>query len=203
MPYEYTFYDTNNRPIVQCDLECTQCKGITRAGNQCSRNTCIGVGFCWHHLMSVKHLKIKNSTLHGKGLFAFLNKRATQRDIVFRSGEEIIIYDGKIVDSKVIHNSYRDYTAPYAVKIYGVPKVKDAACKRGVAAIANTHNNPEMRNARIITKVTPRTLRRSVVLVATKDIFHGQEIINDYGHEYNLPENENTTFKTRYVQRRR
>jgi hypothetical protein len=153
--------------------------------------------------MSVKHLKIKNSTLHGKGLFAFLNKRATQRDIVFRSGEEIIIYDGKIVDSKVIHDSYRDYTAPYAVKIYGVPKVKDAACKRGVAAIANTHNNPEMRNARIITKVTPRTLRRSVVLVATKDIFHGQEIINDYGHEYNLPENENTTFKTRYVQRRR
>lgn len=22
MPYHYTFYDTNNRPIVQCDLEC-------------------------------------------------------------------------------------------------------------------------------------------------------------------------------------
>jgi hypothetical protein len=28
-------------------------------------------------------LKIKDSTLHGKGLFAFLNNRASENDIVF------------------------------------------------------------------------------------------------------------------------
>jgi hypothetical protein len=203
MPYQYNFRNLNNQIIVQCDLTCTQCKGRTRTGNRCSRNTCIGVNYCWYHLISVKHLKIQNSNLHGKGLFAYLGKRSTPNDLVFHTGDEIIIYDGRVVNSRRIHDTYREYTAPYAVRIYGSQNMKDAACLRGIGSIANTHRNPDLRNARLVTKVTPRTLRRSVVLEATRDIYHGEEIINDYGHEYNLPEDENTSFKTRYVRRGR
>jgi hypothetical protein len=149
--------------------------------------------------MSVKHLKILNSNLHQKGLFAYLNRGASPNDIVFRAGENIIVYDGKNVQSRQIHRAYGDYTAPYAVTFHGGDRMKDAACQRGVGAVANTHRDPQMRNARL---VTTGERRRSIFLEATRDIYHGEEIINDYGHEYNLPEDENTSFKTRYVQRR-
>lgn len=197
MPYQYNFRNPNNQIIVQCNLECTQCRGITRAGNRCSRNTCIGVNYCWSHLMSVKHLKIKPSNLHGKGLFAYLHKEASPNDIVFRAGENVIIYDGKNVQSRQIHRVYGDFTAPYAVTFHGGDRMKDAACQRGIAAIANTHKNKKMQNARLL---TTGERRRSIYLEATRDIYHGEEIINDYGYEYNLPQDENTSFTTRYVQ---
>ena len=37
---------------------------------RCTRNTCIGTGVCFQHLRSMYHLRVGDSPIAGKGLFA-------------------------------------------------------------------------------------------------------------------------------------
>ena len=100
MPYYFKFYDRqeDDDPKFSCRLQAERCSGRTKAGNQCSRSSVIGTPWCWTHLLAVKHLRIKDSTVAGagKGLFA-LDKSRPTGEILFRPGQDIIEYAGELI----------------------------------------------------------------------------------------------------------
>ena len=172
-----------------CQLYKLQCEHISnKSGHRCRRFQIIGAGFCWQHLETDRHLKIKKSTLPhgGLGLFAY---NGTNNDaIVFsapkktkygqRPGDFIIEYTGETLPRQEIDRRYGNYTAPYGADI-NKQFVTDAACLRSSGSIAN-HMSHSKANARLISN------RTSIRLEATKNIRNGSEIFIDYGSEYQL-----------------
>lgn len=177
------FIARNNHQAIQfhCALECKTCrvKNTTNPLKRCSRTVCIGLPYCWQHLQSKYHLKIKLSEhLKGaeKGLYAYDPKSTS--GIVFQPNQKIVRYIGQKITQKQLDKRY-DYdghnvTAPYAA--YNV----DAACKRGVASLANDSKpSSKSTNARFI-----KRRNGHIYLYALKPIRHGDEILVDYGESY-------------------
>ena len=197
MPYSFLFYTNNaQQPLFQCVLESLRCTANTRGGHRCSRQTVIGCGLCWSHLLSENHLRIKQSTLAGagKGLFA-LNPRAADNTPIFRPNERIIRYDGELLTRQQVDDRYGVYTAPYAVQLGN--NIVDAAKQRGVGCLAN-HKPHGRANARF---AVGRIGGPHIVLIANRAIRNGDEIFVDYGHEYRL--NDGSHHETKQVSRRR
>lgn len=223
MPLRFTFKadkSAGGRGVLfECDVQCQRCIGISqRSGTRCKRTCCIGVPYCWQHLLSVAHLRIKDSTVAGagKGLFCKLTSRErkrrsggrarTARLVVFRRGNVIVPYHGQLINERELVNRYdeksidgtrvvTEYTAPYAARL-NRRQVVDAACKRGAGALAN-HKRGRQANATLETSADGR----SIVLVATKNIYDGDEIFVDYGRNYRL--DENVVAKTHRTRRNR
>lgn len=199
MPYKFKFESNDGTVNFSCPLECNQCEGINRNGNQCSRRTCIGTPFCWTHLWSMRNLRILPSNIPnaGKGLFAVMRRGADMPpgNIIFTTGATIIDYYGESMPRPVLDARYGDFTAPYGVGWRAM--VEDGACRRGVGSLANG-GTPHARA--VIRRSNARYSRLQdgrYVLKATKSIKHGQEIICYYGEEYRL--NEPVVSGTRYV----
>lgn len=192
MPLIFSF--SGNRTEFECEINCSQCTGICANGNVCKRRACIGIPLCWSHLLRDKHIRIRPSTIRGggKGLFA-TNQLVGENAILFQEEDIIIEYSGEVINTNVLDERYGDDTAPYAVQTGKRPaKFEDAACTRGVGAIAN-HGSGDIVNAKYSTRGS-RNNRRSV-LRATRPIFNNEEIFTNYGDEYNLQE-QGVIFKT-------
>jgi hypothetical protein len=127
--YQFTFR-VNDNTKFQCKVQCERCCVNKPDGSQCKRNSCIGSPYCHTHLLLVRHLKIKPSTLpnSGKGLFA-MDPKAKEKAIIFRKGDTIIEYEGELINDTTMTARYGKYTAPYAVKCKADCNV-DCACKR-------------------------------------------------------------------------
>ena len=105
MGYKFLFYISNNL-FFEADVQCMQCEGTSKNGNQCRRRVCIGTPFCWQHLASEKKLKIKQSNIAnaGKGLFAWnpknpnevIFKRARTTRFQNTPGQKIVEYAGEL-----------------------------------------------------------------------------------------------------------
>ncbi len=190
MPKRFRFF-INNELNFQCNLQSQRCEGQTRTGTQCSRNTVMGTGYCYQHLESIKHLKIKNSTVAGagKGLFCFDKKREAN-EIIFRPNDIIIDYRGENLSDNGIHQRYEDKTAPYAIGLKNNFNV-DSACLRGIGAFVN-HKLTAQSNA----KISHNRNRTEARIVATKNIRNGAEIFANYGNQYQLNE-PGVSFTTR------
>jgi hypothetical protein len=167
--------------MYNCQLTCKTCIATTKSRSKCKLRTCIGVPYCWIHLLAKKHLRIKDSTIKngGKGLFAFDPKQSANA-IIFRPQDTIINYVGEHLSKRSLDNRYGDYTAPYAIAL-SKTRVIDSACKRGVASLANTNNKNKL-NASFVKD------KNKVYLIATKIIKNNNEIFVDYGDEYLLDE---------------
>jgi hypothetical protein len=187
--YQFTF-SVNGNTKFQCKIQCEQCCITKPDGGQCKRKTCIGSPYCYIHLLLVRHLRIKQSTLPngGKGLFA-MDPKATANAVVFKKGDTIIDYDGELINDNTKTARYGKYTAPYAVECKKDCNV-DCACERGVGANANT--NPNHNNA---TFSVDRG-RKTVKIKASKNIRNGEEIFLSYGRSFKL--NEPTQHVTKY-----
>lgn len=190
MPYKFSFFDNqiDYKPYFQCKLMCTQCQGRTLTGARCSKSSCIGSPFCWLHLLKERNLKIQESTIvgAGKGLFAFSAKRKRhENDIVlFRKGDFIVEYGGERVTKALLDKRYGDYTAPYGLELIQTKDIyEDGACQRGVGAIAN-HTNQKNANS----KYSYSKRQKKGILVATRYIKHGDEILINYGNDYRFDE---------------
>lgn len=130
MPYKYVHSDvTRDTPkTFECTLECRQCTASKLDGEQCKRNVCIWLPFCWQHTQNMLGVKISNSkALPGSlGMFAVKG---------FKKGELIAPYGGEIlsqVDVKKRYGLVNEYSlGPYL--LYSV----DSACVRFVASAAN------------------------------------------------------------------
>ena len=193
MPYEFIFsvLDTASGTVSEkfmCLMKTARCKGINKNGHRCNRKVTIGLPLCWTHMAKEKFLKIRPSTIPnaGKGLFAH---RPGHIPPVFFAGDEIVRYDGQIISNASAQARYGEYTAPYGAQV-DATHVEDAACKRGVGAIAN-HASPPATNAKLW------VIDDKIVLYAERDIYHGQEIFLDYGADYGF--DEPTRYRTKYV----
>lgn len=181
MPYVFN-YRGDSGTKFSCDLICERCAGKLKTGTRCTRTVCIGLPFCWQHLMTCKDdmhgLKIKKSPIAGKGLFAW--SKEGRRDIVYKPGETITLYEGERLTQAQLTKRFGDDTAPYAIDVGG--GVIDAACRRGAGAIANAPRNGGASNAEF--RSGKKAGMHVVKLVAIKPIRHNEEILCDYGEIY-------------------
>lgn len=176
MPKHFKFY-VDNALTFQCELESERCTGQSKNGNQCRRNTVIGLSLCWQHLLSQKELRIKDSRF-GKGLFA-LNKRKDNNAIIFKKNQTIISYNGEVITENDVYERYQENTAPYTI-VGQRNTYEDGACHRGIGTLVN-HATGNAINAKFSYN------RQGVIIKATKNIRNGQEIFVNYnaGHTRN------------------
>jgi len=187
MPYKFSYKEKQadgNEPeeCFTCNLQKERCIGLNRNGQRCKRETCIGTNYCFQHLESIKHLKIRPSTIPnaGKGLYAW-DLKQPQNAIIFRRGEKIIDYRGeRITDDDELEERYGENTAPYSCRV-NKNLVIDSACKRGVASMANSSRGTQLHNN--------ATLRSSNVrgggayVQCTTNIRNRQEILVSYANQ--------------------
>lgn len=193
MPYQFRYYIGDNLQFVG-NLHCEKCIGINKNGSQCRRQVCIGLPYCFSHLQSYKHLKIKASTLPdaGKGLFASETNRRPNA-VVFETNAVICEYAGEIIRSNDIIKRYDYHNAPYAIRI-NKNRYEDAALQRGAASLAN-HQEYGIGNA--VFRPFKRNNEFFMRLIATKPIRNGDEIFADYGQDYEFYDNSSYTTKYR------
>ena len=159
----YTFvYSVNGHVTFSGNLQGRRCIGHCRNGRRCSRRSVIGCPYCYQHLKSDCHLRIKPSTIHnaGKGLFAEDSTQAPNA-IIFRRDDDIIEYIGETIDRAELNRRYHHHTAPYALQVRGDnnnPLYIDAATIRGVGSLSN-HRAGHHQNARLVVNFPNNTAR--------------------------------------------
>jgi hypothetical protein len=186
MPTKY-FHFLNEDKNTQFDapLNSQQCIHIIpRTGQQCKRRVVIGSPCCFQHCDDKYNLQIKNSTIPnaGVGIFAFNKNKQQQRKPVFKEDTMIVPYHGELINKRQLNQRYGNKTAPYAVQLSKY--YEDGAIQRGIGSLANTKNKTHNNAILTYRETKPRTAQ----LKATKNIYHGQEILVDYGDEYRLNE---------------
>lgn len=207
---------SDGRDLFQCQLQCNRpCGHLTKSGTPCRCVACIGVPLCWRHTLQKYHVKvIFPSTLGaaaGKGLFAWSPQRTQPPPgtLAFDTNDLIVPYGGEIVPHTGPGSVNARYgtrvAAPYAVRSNTDRRSGDAACRRGIGAMAN-HRNPDS-NANIVYRTvqnTPAALRNYTgnvlrpnsfppgeqfnrfMVYATRPIYYGEEIFINYGNTYNV-----------------
>lgn len=176
-----------NRPLFECSLKTEQCASRrTKSGERCRLRVTIGEPYCHHHLKKEKKLTIRDSR-HGKGLFCW---DPDEEGSVFRRGDIIARISGEIIDMEEFEKRYNrdgmpEITAPYAVENDHArePHVIDGGCQRHFTQLANMADDGELNNAQFLRHPTNRN---RINLVATRSIYHNQEILASYGNTYDL-----------------
>lgn len=204
MPYGYSFrYDVNKKTMFRDNLKNEQCRAISKTtGQRCSRNTCIGLGYCWYHLRTECKLKIKETgDNRGKGLYA--DNGTNNNEIVFKANQKICDYGGERVNVTQINRRYgkdKTYPRPYVTTVSEAQNIyEDAAIQRGIGSLAN-HICHSSANARL--SVSGEGNNKKSILKAgggkkTKYIRNGQEILVRYDERYKIHHNS-VKHKTRY-----
>ena len=193
--HHFTFYIDNDNKF-ESFLESKQCTGICKNGNQCRKIVVLGLPYCYVHLLSQKHLRIKKSTIEGagNGLFSMDTKKG-ENDIIFKKDEIIGAYTGEILNRDQLDERYgEDNTAPYALQISN-NKYVDASIQRCFMSICN-HGNNTKANARFVNSVSRGGITPNYLIIrATKPIRNNCEILINYGKEYKFEYNHETKLK--------
>lgn len=188
MPKIFTFHIDDNH-VFAAQLVSERCSANCKNGNRCRKTVVIGLPYCYVHLLSVLHLRIKPSLVPdaGLGLFA-LDPSKEQNEIIFRKDDVIAKYDGELINRAELQHRYGDNTAPYAIKI-SQDKYIDAALERGVMSLAN-HGAGVRAN---IFFQAPNYRQNTISVKALKNIKNNTELIVNYGKDYRFDEADYTT----------
>lgn len=184
MPLSFGYQRPNGQ--FECNIQCERCTATSKStGQRCKLRTCIGVPYCWMHLLSDHSLRIKPSSIPGagKGLFALRRGVADSSEVIFRKRDHITRYGGEVIDTAVLNQRYGSYTAPYGIKVRN-GMYEDAACKRGTGAIANHASRSRANTRYSVSRDSPP----HVSLKATKNIRNGTEVVTYYGSDYRFDE---------------
>ena len=178
--------ETGNRPKFNTKRECDTCSATSaKTGTRCKRRTCATHPYCWQHTQSIQKLKVKDSQVAGKGLYAAkLSKENKKKKkmwrgkvVVFKKTEKVVKYGGKLYTKEQFNRKYPgDYTVPYALELKGKKYLDARSTKAGVGRYANDCKGTRLPcNAR---------LSENGFIVATKNIYEGDEILVPYGRDY-------------------
>jgi len=130
-------------------------------------------------------VRVKASGIHGKGLFAsdwrYRNiHRGKEGPIVFRDGDKISDYTGRILTRDQMERKYPKNTiAPYAFALGRGRYVDANRTTDGFARYANSVYRPGRKNRRMNSKLKVR--QGQGILQACRTIRQDQEILCDYG----------------------
>jgi hypothetical protein len=183
-----------NHPLVV--ERCTHIKDPLNVNSRCRKRVEIGLDMCWIHLLKVKHLRIRNSTIRdgGLGLFAEDPTRS-ENAVIFKINDEICKYNGENIDYEEKNDRYGDNSGPYVMLLTGNDRdpvnqtFEDAALRRGIGSLINHTSRVSRQNAalrqrcNIATNHIPENYIR-----ALKIIRNNREILTDYGNSYQLHE---------------
>lgn len=200
MPLVFSFAGPE-RPPFECELQCQRCAALTAGGAQCRNRACIGVPKCWVHLLRDDALRIKTSSLPGAGRGLFAVKRNAPADaVLFRAGDKVADYGGEAVDRATLDARYgQRATAPYGLHVRA-GAYEDAACRRGVGAVANHAGT--VAGVRRYPNAALKVRAGRGVVVATRPIRNNAEVLVSYGRSYRLHE-PGVVSGTRRLPRRR
>ena len=182
-----------------CRLRCWRCMGTTSDGRRCSRHTCKQLPFCWQHLRSNYWLRVGRTqltdpsgrTLPFDGVYVD-RPGAEPGERVFGAGDRVSVYFGERKTRAKLTEEYGfDTTVPYALGIGG-DEAMDAACMRSVGALINTYRkslggSPQGggTNCRFVEYQAGGGRKRNRVnIVATRNVYQGQELLIPYGAAY-------------------
>lgn len=149
-------YDPDGQLRFRCDLQCDRPCGFpsSRANRACTRNVCVGLPYCWQHSRAVFGVESRVVDARiGRGLFA--RKPFSPRSLVCP-------YMAERVSRAELDRRYGegDVTAPYGVRAGSSTTFYDAACRRGIGALANdAHGRAGLRNNAML-KASNAELRR-------------------------------------------
>ena len=114
---------------------------------------------------------------------------------VFVNHDIICEYGGEVITSAELNRRYGNKTAPYGIGIRilndnGNPTrgYRDGACERGIGSVANAPLANEHANAAYV-KLQQGVYPTPVAVQARERIYHGQQILVNYGdqYEFNVP----------------
>lgn len=156
----------------------------------CIKSVTIGLPYCKKHLRTELGLSIKPSRIphSGLGVFATSKRSGAATDVVFPKGAVICAYGGETLSLRDLILRYgvsELRTAPYTIA-YDDEVFLDAACFRSVGSMVNHSMDA---NASF------EKQGAGVVLVASRDITNGEEVLVDYGKDYVFHE-EGVSFST-------
>lgn len=193
----FQFYESkeDKEPRFKCKLRSVRCEGHTKQGKECKRMVVMGTPWCWMHLLSERDLRIAKSRVPNAGMGLFASTSMTIKEpehvkayLMFKNNDKIVEYTGEKITKEEQHRRYGAKTASYALG--SRTGVIDSACERSVASFANTIKPKAKCNARFSEGKDGR-----IWVVATKNIYDGDEILVDYGKEYKL--NDGSFHKTK------
>jgi hypothetical protein len=169
----FHFHSTRGdiRNVVE-PLQSTQCTFV-RDGRQCKKRCQIGLYYCWIHLRSEKKVRIKDSA-YGKGLFA--DNGTNNNEIVFKSGQTILEYEGEEMTRAQKLARYGTHTAPYGVQKSN-NQYYDCGISRCAAGLIN-HKSHSTANSRF--SVHPNLPGVRIKVQQGKTIRNGREIFVSY-----------------------
>ncbi|KAI9205984.1 uncharacterized protein BJ171DRAFT_498322 [Polychytrium aggregatum] len=179
---KYRFYYADPSHKWTCNLRCLPCRGHDVDGSPCHKISCLGVPFCDKHLALIQHLRIQGSDPSRMRLFAirpppeisgFIDRFDFDSGPVFEQGQVIIQFEGEVINHDQMVQRYGEtLVGPYTVQASDSgDRFIDAACQRGVAAIARTTAQEERANAEL------GHGSEGAVLRATRPIMNKEEIV--------------------------
>ena len=155
--------------------ECVRCEGLTKAGVQCSRRTCMTAGRCWQHSRSETGFAVKPSGIAGAGRGLFANRDLKKGDRVLYGGPA-----QRMTKTAVEKKWPGDKLAPY-VYCSGNVCWNAASTQSGLGRYAN--DGPKSgRPVNAILRAD--AARQNCYLVLTKAVKRGHEIFVEYGDDY-------------------
>lgn len=187
-PSRYLFSYQSPERRWTAPLIAVPCIGCRRLSSRC-------VPYCTSCLKLDAKCELKRTMLtddRGRrfdfmGLFAFHPKN----DLVFKKGQTVLPYLGELKTTEdMLWSRYGNYIAPYGFGSEQYQLYTDSALLRGAGANINTGNRLEDNN---LTFVDSKPLAE---IVATRDIYNGEELLLDYGPHYTLNDG-NIMFKTK------
>lgn len=199
MPYKFTssYGDDSDIEDWECEVQCYQCEARTKSGKRCQRTVCFGLPFCWTHTRRDMQLRLGDSDIAGagRGLFAYDPAFEGKREGVFKRGDVIISgYLGETISREEVNRRYGvDGTGTYAMQTDDPDTYVDGACVRGLMTMANAPLRGREGNAKFQTNEEDE-----IELKALKSIRHDEEILVDYGKDYDWdPPNQTKTWRSK------
>ena len=125
--YEHVRVNKETPSKFQCDLQCAQCRGKRKDGEDCRRRVCMWLPYCWQHTRSELGLRVAAST-HVPGTLGLFAAKD------FEEAEMVAPYVGERIDARTRKGRYDEgplTLAPYLIA------TSDSACVRGIGAASN------------------------------------------------------------------
>ena len=152
--------------------------------------TVISLPYCWMHLRSIMHLRIKPSSIPDAGLGLWADWAGAPNGVVYKKGDNLGYYEGEHMSQEQLAERY-DNGAPYAMHVNANEAI-DGALERYYLAAVN-HKPRAQCNVEFLNPHQGRIRVR-----ATKNIMNGQELFINYGNDYRFHAFDNhSTKKTR------
>jgi len=184
--YEDEKYDEVNEVTFRCKLKQKQCISITNRRERCRNTAIVGIPYCHTHIRSGFQLRVVQE---GEGRVYAHDPKAGANPI-YRGDDDICIVKGEVLNTRQVNQRYGDYLTvkpPYLFQTH-VDRFLDLSCDRNFAGMIRHARNYREANCMVFVARGPvMGVGRTLYLAATRNIYHGDELMLAPGRLFFLP----------------